>query len=737
MVASLLKRYSMALGRYKWIGLAGFSLVMGAAGFVAMQAPPPVEFRSEGILVQNNPVVSFTATGAEVQQAGQGLITQDFLLSDVLVTEVVRQLAAQGIQTNVDQIRKATAIKIDSSRDNQLQRVTVAFRWRQRQEAELILGVLFEGMVELSRVTNRQRLTTLVDALNERLPEAEAELREAEQALEAYDRLEGPAIQAALDGSLLAAISGSQNQRRQNVITIAGLESQMQSLQARLGLTPEQAYASSALSADPIIAQLRGQIYQVESQLQLLSVNLREAHPTIVELRQNLAGYEQLLRQRAREVIGGGALAPLPSGDAVRQDSSLDPARAQLANQLVALQTERDSLVRQQALLEESEAQLREQYSSLPNKQLERERLAQQVALKRALYDRIQAKRIDAQAAEAETVSSITVASPPTTRRVEVDTPSPILVLGGGAVMGLVVGGGLIFLLDMLDGTLRTHEELEKILAEQDIPLLATLPLIQTYGDRVPPFILSPDSPYGDLYERFRSRLYLAAAQAREGKAPRMVLITSTKAQEGKSVTAINLGIAAARAGRRTLVMEMDLRSPSQCPLLGLSLDEQAPLEPLRYYAGHLSDPIQMVPGVENLYFCPSPGPQRHAPRVLDSSEMARFLQDAQARFDLVILDAPPLSSSNDAMLLQGRTDGLILVTRPQISEKPILQTALEQFEEAEDITVLGTVINGADISIETLEAGEDVPPPPAMTLTHPELAPTPAPIPARVPVDF
>ncbi|WP_008319281.1 polysaccharide biosynthesis tyrosine autokinase [Leptolyngbya sp. PCC 6406] len=739
MAAAFIKRYSMALNRYKWVGLVGFLGVFGASGFVAVQPTPPDTFRSEGILVQNTPVVSFTATGVQLQQEGQGIITEDFLLADVLLGEVVNQLSTQGVTVSPDDIRKNTTIKIDArdggrNRGNQLDRVTIGFNWDNREEAEAILSVLFQGMVEFSRITNRSRLSNIVNALDERLPDAEGELRAAEQALEAYDRIEGPAIQAALDGSLLGSISGSQNQRRQNQVTLAGMDSEMESLQAQLGLTPEQAYASSALSADPIIAQLRSQIYQAESQLQVLTQNLREAHPTIIDLRQSLAAYDRLLRERAREVIGGGELAPLPSGDVVRQDSSLDPARAELANYLVALKTQRDALIRQQALLAQSEAQLREEYSSLPNKQLERDRLAQQVGLKRALYDQIQAKRIDAQAAEAETVSSITIASPPATRRIVAESQNPVVVLLLGGMVGLVVGGGLVLLLDMLDGTMRTHEDLEKLLGDAEAPLLGIIPLIQTHSSHIPPLILAPDSAYGDLYERLRSNLYLAGAQLQAGKPPQMIMVTSTRDQEGKTITAFNLAIAAARAGRRTLILEADLRSHSQARLLGITPDEQAILEPLRYYGGYLSDPVQMVPGVENLYIAPSAGPQRNAPMVIDSSEMIRFLADAQARFDLVILDAPHLTGSNDTMLLQGRTDGIVLVTRPQLTEKPVLQTVLEQFEESEDIRVLGTVINGADIPIQTVDPTD--PPvgyPPSSG--HPEVEESYPPEQQRVPV--
>ena len=749
MVSSLIKRYSIAFQRYKLFGLGGFAGILGAAslfavGVIVFKPPaPPDEFISEGILVQNSPLVSLTNTGLRLQQEGQGIITEDFLLADVLLEQVVQLLAQQGITVRPGTLRSNIEIEIKANEDNQLQRVIVKLTWRDGDEAEIILSTMFEGMIELSRITNKARLTTLIDALDERIPAVETELREAEAALETYDRTELPAVQAALDGSLLQGITSSQSQRRQNEVTLAGINAQMQSLQSRLGLTPEQAYASSALSADPIIAQLRTQIYQAETQIASLSGTLRPAHPTMVELQDNLDGYEQLLRERAREVIGGGNLAPLPSGDAVRQRSNLDPARAQLANQLVGLDTQRDTLIQQQQLLAQSEQQMRQQYANVPNIELERQRLAQQVAFKQSLFEQLQARRLDAEAAEAETVSSLTVANPPATSKVEsavAAATNPLIILLGGAGLGLVVGAGLVILLDMVDTTSRTYEALEKLFKDQDIPVLGLVPSLVMPMPGASPLITDVDSPYGDLYERLRSNLYLSGIEQSEGKVPRTVLVTSTGEQEGKTITAFNLGIAAARSGKRTLIVEANLRAPSQAAQLGVTLDDQAVLEPLRYYSGHLSEPVKMVPGVENLFVTPSVGPQRNAAMVIDSSEMARFIADAQVRFDFVILDAPHLSGSNDAMLWQPRTDGIVLVTRPNYTEKPILLAAMEQLEESEEIVLLGAVVNGTDgdvsdtTPISSMEHPEDGPP---TDMNGETSASQPKKVPAMTPIDF
>ncbi|NEQ32719.1 MAG: cobalamin biosynthesis protein CobQ, partial [Leptolyngbya sp. SIO4C5] len=555
MMPTFIKRYLIAINRYKWAGLAGFLAILGASGVVALQPPPPQEYVAEGALIENAPILTFTATGSEIQASGQSIFNKDVLLADILLQQVADRLEEQGMGVSLRQLRQQTDIKVSEAENDDTSRRSVAVRYisQQPEEAEAALSLLFEGMVEFSRFNNKARLRSIIEALNERLPEVESELRNAEQALERYDRIEGPAIQASLDGSLLGAISASQAQRRQNQVQLASIDAQMRSLQSRLGMTPEQAYASSALSADPIIADLRAKIYSTESQMELLSAQLRPAHPTMVELRQQQDAYIQLLRERASEIIGGGSLAPLPSGTEVRQDSSLDPARAALANQLVVLQTQQETVQQQQETLSQSEQELRQQYASIPNKQLERERLAQQVAVKKALYEQIQAKRIDAEAAEAETVSSLTVSKPPLVKPIEIEATNALVILAVGGLIGLVTGGAIIYLLDMLDSTVRTHEELENALRDQEVPILSVIPTLSVRSARVLPLMLQPDSPYEEIYERFRSNIQLAAAQSVNTKQPKVILITSTKGGEGKTVSAYNLAIASARAGKRTL----------------------------------------------------------------------------------------------------------------------------------------------------------------------------------------
>ncbi|MEO1068767.1 MAG: AAA family ATPase, partial [Cyanobacteria bacterium J06638_6] len=315
-------------------------------------------------------------------------------------------------------------------------------------------------------------------------------------------------------------------------------------------------------------------------------------------------------------------------------------------------------------------------------------------------------------------VSSLIVAEPPTVT-VQADLPpNPIVVMVVGGLLGVVAAGAVAFLLDLLDSIARTAEEIEGILTDQDVPVLARVPALAATAAQGWPMLCQPHNPELDIYERLRSSLRRAGTQSEAGVSPRVVLVVSSRSGEGKTTSTFNLGIAAARAGRRTLVVEADLRQPCCGHRLGVTLDPGAIAEPLHYYAGRQQDPIQLVPQVENLYLAPSPGPQPHPAAVLESSEMGQFLADARARFDLVLIDAPPLGRSNDALLLGQASDGLLLVTRPGYTDKSVLEALLEQLLESDDLPVLGAIVN----------ASEGVAPQAAVAEPRP-VSPAPAPL--------
>ncbi|MBD2384796.1 GumC family protein [Cylindrospermum sp. FACHB-282] len=705
MTPPIVKRYLIAFEKYKWIGLASFGLVVAGSTVVAIQPEPPPNYIASAALSYIRPPVSFSATGTAIQQQGQDLNDQ-VLLSNEVIKRVVEKfnVKPEKIVASV----ALTMPKRDKAGELETTIIGLKYQDSDPKRATEILQELMEAMKKLSGDINTERLRAIIEKIDERLPKAKEELQAAEKKLEQYDRIERTAILASENGSLLTGITTSQNLQRQIQSTISGIDAQIRSLENKLGLTVGQAYVSSALSADPIIANLRSQIYQAESQIAVLRKDLRPEHPTMIQLQRQKEAAEELLQQRAAEVLGGGGTAAPIRGNVkgIRTQSSLDPTRQGLANQMVTLQTQRETLQQQLAQEIKQAAELKKEYSLIPNKQLERSRLEQVVGLKKAVYDQMQAKLTDAKTAEAETVPSLSIARPPTVSGNIVKQTSMVVTLGVGSFLAAVVGAGVVFLLGSLEGTFKTKEDIRDSLKQREVALLGELPLmpIDDLDAEAIPMVVSPDSPYLQFYEKFRSNLRRIG-----GKKLKVLLITSVSSQEGKTASVYNLGIASARAGKRTLIIETDLRSPSRASSLKVTADPDATIEPLRYY-GSLSECIRLVPDIENLYIVPSPGPVRQSAAILESSEMRRLIEDARERYDFVILDTSPLSYSNDPLLIQPYSDGIVLVARPNYTEENMLGEAIDQLVESE-LGLLGAIINGADIIV---SLPEPVEPPPA-----------------------
>ena len=698
MTLSVVKRYLIAFDQYKWVGLATLAVTVGVSGVVALQPTPPPVYVAAGMLAYRRLPVIFSSTTTKIQQEGQE-ITKDMLLDRRVV-----EAAAKKVNLSAKKLAANVQVKMPGKNNDASGLIQVLYKNADRKKAEAVVEALMKEMVARSQTINTSRLREMIAQINQRLPKVTQELRNTEAKLEAYEKREATSILAAQSGVLPQAITNSQQQQRQLRVQLGGIEAQINSLQERLGLNVEQAYVAQALSADPIIAQLRVQLFSLESQLKILRSDLQEEHPKIVELVKQKLVFEQQLQQRQSEVLGGnGVAAPLRSADRIRVDSSLDPARQQLAQSLIALQTQRDTVQQQLQGIEKTEQELRREHATIPNKQLEQARLAQQVALKKALYDKMQSALVDAEAAVAETTGSLTIAQLPKTNDVESNNRGLPVMLAVGGFVGLLLGGGLIFLLGMLNGKFYSWEEVRAALVEKEVPILGVLPQVtvfDSYGNQMP-LVLEANSPYLEFYERLRTNL------RRIGDKPvKVVLLTSATGLEGKTFTAYNLAIASARSGKRTLLIEADLRSASNVESLKIAASPLAAVEPLHYY-GNISECVLLVPEVENLYVVPSPGFLQQACAVLESSEMRRLFEDVRNRFDFVVVDSPALSECNDALTLEPYTDGMILVARPGYTLSSMLSEAADQLLESDEEEshksgpqLLGAIINGADIAV-------------------------------------
>ena len=710
MTPPIVKRFLISFEQHKILGLVIFLLSIGVSVVFALQPEPEAttKYRASGQLSYSSPPPLFTSTGESLAQQGR------FVNVDVLLAPAVQARIKSQLQLRSDQLKNIIdrKLKINLPEDGSTQLIALEYvNADTPEEGVRNLGVIMTEMIEQSRSINTSQLRERIDALNSRLANVQRELAIAEEAFYRFISTEGTDLLAVQDGSLFSGITGSQQQQRQLQLILEEIEGQIDSTIEQLGLSPDEAYTSAALSADPILSSLRSEVLGIENQLKRAERDLRPDHPNLINLRKQLQVNEELVEERATEILQGtGKNKPLPSQ--IRQESSLDPARQDLANNLVLLQTQREGILRQLESVKDTEQELRQQYEQFPDRQLRQARLVQEVETKRALYQTILTALVDAQSAEAETTSSYAIAQAPVIEEIPTTLASVnrFLILGAGTGIGLILALGVIFLLALLDDRLHTPQELRELLLTREIPVLGNIPRINEYDlqERELPVIVDHDSIYLAVYERVRSNLRRYSSDA-----TKVILVCSVNNDEGKSVTAYNLAIASAHAGKRTLIIEADLRNRSNSEWVQVSAEKDSHLEPLKYFA-ESSEAIRLVPAIANLYLVPSPGPCRQVAAVIESNELEKLIEDARGRFDLVVIDTSSLFKCNDALLLESLTDGIVMVTRPGISRGSMLGETIDQFTEL-DIPILGAVINEPEREIDMIE----------QPLSEPEVADT------------
>ena len=617
-------------------------MVMAASGAVALNTKISPSYVAKGTLIYNGSPALSTNNNQNRQEQ---ILSKDILLSDQLIKNVAEdtKLSADLIRDNID----VNLPEKTETGELKTSVITVKYKDTEFERAKNTLFAVISRMEQQSYEHNIYLIQSIKKSIQRKL-------NDGEEIVGNFGILQNSESIEAEKNRLRKAIEENKNQQDQIQQKLSSIDTQTR------GASYSRAFIVSVFSEDESITKLNEQIDQTESKLAQLESKFLPTHPNVINLREQLTSDKKRLQTLA--------------ADAVR-----------------SLRLRMDDL-------KQSKEKLEQQHKSAFYKQQMRSPLEQQVQRKKAIREQLEVKLKEAELQETLTISSLDAQD-----QIFVDleqgffSRSIPVILGIGAVVGVLVGGGLIVLLGLLQGKFQTWEEIEASLEEKQIQLLGVLPLLKSAADSQTLPVVSPNSDYIEFYERCRINLRSF------GGTFKVVLLSSTVHFEGKTITAYNLGIASARAGKKTLIVETDLLSPSKSQSLGVTPPENI-VEPLRYYDN--PNCIQSVPAIENLYILPSPGSIQQTTDILESKEIQRLLELARSNFDSVILDTPALGFSNDALLLEPYSDGIVLVTRPQYTPKKLLAEAIAQLTDLE-LRLLGVIINGVDIPLPDSEVAQ------------------------------
>ncbi len=273
--------------------------------------------------------------------------------------------------------------------------------------------------------------------------------------------------------------------------------------------------------------------------------------------------------------------------------------------------------------------------------------------------------------------------------------------------VGLALGVGMAFFLEYLDNSIKSTADIEKFI---QLPMLGTIPMVMTpalAGDPTGPKRLrrdpvspavdlvtlrDPGSPASEAYKTLRTSLMLSTADG----PPKLIVVTSSEPQEGKTVTTLNTAITLVQSGKKVLLVDGDMRRPRLHKALGAA--NAVGLS--SYLSGNTElGPIIQDTQIPNLFLVSS-GPIPPNPSELLASEHFDFLLETLRRsghFDHVLIDSPPLLSVADPVIMASKAGGTILVVQCGRTARMAVARGREKLMQAK-ANILGVVLNDVDV---------------------------------------
>ncbi|MBD2361821.1 polysaccharide biosynthesis tyrosine autokinase [Anabaena minutissima FACHB-250] len=549
-----------------------------------------------------------------------------------------------------------------------------------------VVNTLVEIYLEQNVSSLRGEASAARKFIEKQLPDAESVVQKAEAELARFKEnykvvnLQEEATKA------LEVITDLQNQMNAAQSRVADSEAQSQSLRKQLGMNSQQAVMMTSLSQTSGVQNILQEIQQLESQLTARRNILQDRHPQIIELEERLTSLNRLLQQRVNQVVGTN-----PSQ--LNQNLQLGVLQQQLSGRLVELESIRLGSIKQFSTLSNLQVAYKQRLNNLPRLEQKQRQLDRKVQVSQITYSLLLQKLQESRIAENQNVGNASIISSAETP--DESMSSPMISYLSAGLLAFIAALATVYILEAKDKSIKTIDEARTLLG---LTLLGVIPRvnklrkyadedegIEYYSQRI---IMRdfPRSAISEAYRMLRANLRFMSAD----KELKVIVVTSSVPQEGKSTVAANLATALAQKEHKVLLIDADLHRPVQHKIWdinnsqGLSnvIVEQAEttkaIKPVMGYLDVLTSGV--VP--------PNPA------SLLDSKRMAALIDTFATKYNFVIIDTPALNVAADAATLGQMADGVLLVVRPGVVDSVNAAFARE-FLEKSGQNVLGQVVNG------------------------------------------
>jgi len=365
-------------------------------------------------------------------------------------------------------------------------------------------------------------------------------------------------------------------------------------------------------------------------------------------------------------------------------------------------------------------ADLREEMQLIPNKGLELVRLEKEMERNRDIYSLLESKYQEALIENAEKPEEVVIIKPAFEPFKPINPPNTVPAGFMGAMIGLVFGLVFAFIVETFDTSIGAIDEVEQTLGLAVVGLIPHIgekdmepELKEQYEQEAPSDVLlrnarliphfGPQSMLAESFRSFRMNVQFNALE----QDIKSIVVTSATAEEGKTTVVANLAIAMAEGDLKTLLIETDFRRPTIYRVFGLEptpgitdylLSNYDLSEIVRTVTdimmGKMNiDKIILTPGIDNLHIITCGTLPLNPAELMQSKKFKGFLAEVRDQYDVILLDAPPLVSAADALILAMEVDGVLLTYRVGKVSRGILKRVKSQLERIK-ANIIGVVLN-------------------------------------------
>lgn len=567
--------------------------------------------------------------------------------------------------------------------------------------AAAIVNKIVDLYVQEDTLSNRAAAVSARQFIKAQLPKIESTVAKAEADLRQFKIDNGVANLSQEATNKISAIESLQSQIEAETTNLEDINSRLEQLSSRLNINWKDAVAISSLGQSAV-PRLIEELQQVRIDLVNQRDRFSESAPQVISLKQREAQLQTLLENQIEKIQGERQVDSLK--ETILKISAGD-SDSSMITELANLGIERSGLLNKLAKLK-SNLQVRQQnLENLPLLEEQQRELERRVTATQSTYQTLLGQLQETQVAENQNVGNVRIIANAVTPEKPTDSGNKKLIVLLGSAIGALTGTGFAFLLDYGDRSIKSSREAEEIfgyplqgvipdLSLSEAPVNSRQGVRETNLANTPnkhSLLSSPNHYFAPLkaneaYQILQANLKLLSTDWNH----KAIAVTSSLPQEGKSEVAINLAKSMAQLGKTILLIDADLRRPSQHRIL--NLNSSAGLSNVLLGEARWEQVVQPV--MPNFDILTAGTIPENPVSLLNSQQMRNLTQITTQRYDCIILDTPPLIGMADTLVVGRLVDGFLLVVRPGVVDRESATTVKKLLNNI-DRHVLGIVANG------------------------------------------